>query len=441
MGAAARPVGPRRGTPSPVAAPRRPPRSCLAASRRCWSSSAELSGRPVDVAIGISGMAESGVLVAAGGRGRARCRPGSTRGARTCSGAAGGAAREFPRPPGCRSARWPRSPSCWTSGPAGSTCAGSPGSTCPSTSRTCSVVTGTPRCRSRPDGPARPGHRPAVGAGTGRARRGLLDAAAAPCRRLSRGAAPVGCRLRWPRPYSPWRATTTWSRRSPPAWSIPISSTTPSGRPRRSCGSRRSRYRRAARRPGGRRRQRGPPPAPRAVHHAGGPRTGLVAPPGAQPRRHQRRGRPGRPRRAVLALAGAHRPARPGRNGALNTESSMTVRVDTGDVSPAAFFAAALGHATDMLADVVAPHRRRGRPRRPRRSSRAAGPGWPRCAGPGRRSCPASHLRPRRGHRLRCRADRAFAAEPGGPRPRRRPVEGSADPSHASTQTLTGGSA
>jgi sugar (pentulose or hexulose) kinase len=56
---------------------------------------------------------------------------------------------------------------------------------------------------------------------------------------------------------------------------------------------------------------------------------------------------------AVLALPGNIDPALVV-DGALNTESSMTVRVDTDDVSPAALFAAALGQATEVLTDVVA---------------------------------------------------------------------------------------
>ena len=56
---------------------------------------------------------------------------------------------------------------------------------------------------------------------------------------------------------------------------------------------------------------------------------------------------------AVLALSVSTDPALVV-SGAVNTESSMTVRVDTDDVSPAALFAAALGHTTDVLTDVVA---------------------------------------------------------------------------------------
>jgi sugar (pentulose or hexulose) kinase len=56
---------------------------------------------------------------------------------------------------------------------------------------------------------------------------------------------------------------------------------------------------------------------------------------------------------AVLALPSATDPALVV-SGADNTVSSMTVRVDTDDVSPAALFAAALDHATDVLTGVVA---------------------------------------------------------------------------------------
>ncbi len=56
---------------------------------------------------------------------------------------------------------------------------------------------------------------------------------------------------------------------------------------------------------------------------------------------------------AVMALPGGTDPALVV-SGAVNTASSMAVRVDTDDVSPAALFAAALDHATDVLADVVA---------------------------------------------------------------------------------------
>ena len=237
------------------------------------------------------------------------------RGADVFAGAAGGPARGVPRghrPAG--RARWRRSPSCCTSGPAGSTWPGSPGSTCPSTSPTRSVVTGYGEVSLV----ARTGlldqdTGSAVGTGADRARRRRRPAAAAAAQPARSGAAPAGCRPRWPTPCSPWPGTTTWSPRSPPAWSIPTSSTTPSAPRRRWCGSSTQPLPPERRgRPGGRRRQRGPPPAPRPVHHAGRHPDRAGAAPGAQPGRRQRRGRSGPARRGGHGAARRHRPG-PGR--------------------------------------------------------------------------------------------------------------------------------